>query len=386
MLARLFPPVYSGAGVQALRLCQELMARDVQVSVLTVQFPGLKAVEEVQGIRVYRLPERGNSARGRLWFAWDVARFLIAHQGEYDVLHMHSVYRWFTYSSMLLCNILGKPTIVKLTLLGSNDPLSIRRQRWGGVKLWVLGQAHRMVCLSSELYRRCIDDPMMREEQLVCIPNGVDTEEFMPVDSATQRTLRQSLSIPLDQPVVIYVGILAHRKGTDVLLRAWQPVLRQRPGAVLLLVGPLEDPHNAFADEVSERLPQWVEACPPGSVMATGRVETVAAYLQAADIFVLPSRSEGLPNVLLEAMATGLACVGSRISGITDVVSDGVDALLFDSECEEELAACLLRLLDDASLRAELGRAARQTVETRFSLVSVADAYKALYDQLIREQ
>jgi glycosyltransferase involved in cell wall biosynthesis len=242
-----------------------------------------------------------------------------------------------------------------------------------------------MVCLSNELYRRCMDDPALREDQLVCIPNGVDTEEFMPVDSATQRTLRQSLSIPPDRPVVIYVGILAHRKGTDILLRAWQRVLRQRPEAVLLLVGPVEDTHNAFADEVAERLPNWVEACSPDSVVITGRVENVAAYLRAADVFVLPSRSEGLPNVLLEAMSTGLACVGARISGITDVVSDGVDALLFDSENEEELAVCLLRLLDDTLLRAKLGRTARQTVESHFSLASVAQAYQELYRELVEE-
>jgi glycosyltransferase involved in cell wall biosynthesis len=110
---------------------------------------------------------------------------------------------------------------------------------------------------------------------------------------------------------------------------------------------------------------------------------SIEQYYRAADVFVLPSLREGLPNALLEAMACGLASIASRLPGVTDsVVTDGVDGLLVEPAGREALAAALGRLLGDADLRRRLGCAARQTVEARFSLPSIASRYISLYEEL----
>ncbi len=122
-----------------------------------------------------------------------------------------------------------------------------------------------------------------------------------------------------------------------------------------------------------------------GSVHLLGErgADEVHRLLAAADLFVLPSRAEGISNALLEAMATGLPMVASDIPGNRDVVSDGGDGLLVAAGGGEALSAALGRLLDEPAQRAALGAAARRTVEGRFSLARTADRYLEVLGELV---
>ena len=115
------------------------------------------------------------------------------------------------------------------------------------------------------------------------------------------------------------------------------------------------------------------------SVVFTGRVENVEDYLRAADIFVLPSTTEGMSVALLEAMAVGLPVVASRVSGTVDVIKHGENGLLFEPGDVEGLADCITSLIESPNQRAELASQARKTVEQHFSLDRAADRYVALY-------
>mgnify|MGYP002625335207 FL=1 len=117
-----------------------------------------------------------------------------------------------------------------------------------------------------------------------------------------------------------------------------------------------------------------------------GQTDEVLLHLQQADLFVLPSRAEGISNALLEAMSCGLPVVVSAIPGNLDVIDYGYNGLHFPVGNTGALAHCLQRLLDQPDLREQLGRQARQTVEYRFSLNSVADQYIALYRNLLTSQ
>jgi glycosyltransferase involved in cell wall biosynthesis len=116
-----------------------------------------------------------------------------------------------------------------------------------------------------------------------------------------------------------------------------------------------------------------------------GQVKNVAEYLQAADLFVLPSRAEGLSNALLEAMAVGLPIVATAVGGTSDAISHGGNGLLILPEDQVALSEAIISLLQDSALRERLGYAARCTVETEYTISSVAARYLELYQTLAEQ-
>jgi glycosyltransferase involved in cell wall biosynthesis len=338
----------------------------------------------VEGIRVYRLPERPETFTGRLRFALDVLWFLARRHSEYDILHLHSVYRWFSYTAIIVAKLLRKPVIVKLTLSGSTDFSSIRRQSFGWAKVAILRLANQTVCLNEEILQQGLDSGFP-SSQLLRIPNGVDDNRFHPVTEKEKLDIRCELGLPPDRLISIFVGGLTRRKGVDTLLDCWRRISHSYPKVQLILIGPINDQDNKFYDEVSFSVQQRINECETGTVINLGYVEKVEKYLQSADIFVFPSRAEGLPNVLLEAMACGLPSIASNISGIVDVASDRVEALLVEPDNVTQLVRAMECLLESRELREKLGIAARQRVELNFSLESVAQRYIAKYRELIND-
>ena len=119
------------------------------------------------------------------------------------------------------------------------------------------------------------------------------------------------------------------------------------------------------------------------SISFCGAVEDIIPYLQKSALFVLPSLSEGLSNVLLEAMACGLPIVATRVGGNIDLIRDGENGILVETENSNQLSEAMKKLLQDKALAKKLGSEARKTVEQRFSLISIADRYLSLYQKLI---
>jgi glycosyltransferase involved in cell wall biosynthesis len=114
-----------------------------------------------------------------------------------------------------------------------------------------------------------------------------------------------------------------------------------------------------------------------------GPVSDPAAYLRAADVFVLPSVAEGMSNSLLEAMATGLPCIASKIGGNVDLLEDGPSGLLVPLNDPQGWAEAILRLLDDPEFARSLGQEALRRVESEFALPIVVDRYETLYRSLL---
>ncbi|RMF29656.1 MAG: glycosyltransferase [Chloroflexi bacterium] len=121
------------------------------------------------------------------------------------------------------------------------------------------------------------------------------------------------------------------------------------------------------------------------SVRFVGMVADPTPYLQAADLFVFPSRQEGMPNALLEAMACGLPFVATRLGCIEEMAPSEQHPFLVPTDDVEALTEAITSLARDADTRRELGIAVRRTVEMRFSLNAVADQYLTLYRQLLEE-
>lgn len=219
------------------------------------------------------------------------------------------------------------------------------------------------------------------------IPNGVDLDRFRPVASEFERTvLRQQLSLDPDADVILFVGPINARKGINELIGAWNRLEQMRPRATLVLVGPGYD--VGIRSQSNSDLQADIEAAFSKSsgrnrVVFTGTVKNPERYFQAADVFVFPSRREGLPNVVLEAFGCGVASVLTPFIGLPDEIGRPGEEYLLVERTPEALAAAIDNLLDHPERRIQLGRQARQWVQGRMDLQHSVDRYAALYRDLV---
>jgi glycosyltransferase involved in cell wall biosynthesis len=280
-----------------------------------------------------------------------------------------------------MATLLRKPVVVKLTSVGHDDPVAMRAR--GGLLFGSYRRADRFIAVSPRL-EQLYTDAGLPGGRLRLIPNGVDLDRFKPADAQARARLRRELGLPVDGPLVLFVGFFSREKCPDLLFDAWTDTFAASPASALVIVGASRSDYYEIDGSMADRV--RADAQRLGCADRLRLVEhttSIEQYYRAADIFVLPSLREGLPNALLEAMACGLASIASRLPGVTDsAVTDDVDGLLVEPGSREGLASALGRLLGDAELRRRLGCGARQTIEARFSLPSVASRYISLYEEL----
>ena len=211
----------------------------------------------------------------------------------------------------------------------------------------------------------------VRPEQALYIPNGVAVHPL----SAARARIRAELRTPETAPVIGTLARLHPSKNQTALLRAFADVRRRRPDAFLWIVG--EGDLRPALEAEARRL----DLAP--AVRMPGIRDDVDDVLSAIDCFALPSRWEGMPNALLEAMAAARPVVASDIDGIRDLVADGETGWRTPPDDVPALATALLRALDLPDLAARLGQNARAWVQTHASLDQMADAYADAYRSLL---
>lgn len=209
--------------------------------------------------------------------------------------------------------------------------------------------------------------------KLVVIPNGVDADRFAGRDPA----FKARLGLAPDAPLVTAIGRLHEQKGLEYFVRAASSVRHSAPGCRFLLVGagPLEARLKALAAEL--RL--------AGHLTFLPHCEDVPAVLRATDVFVLTSLWEGMPNVVLEAMAAAVPVVATRVEGIDELIEDGVTGRTVCVRDVPALVAAVLRFLADPEQARRVGEAAQRRVRDRFSLDAMVRAHEELYARLLAE-
>lgn len=207
-------------------------------------------------------------------------------------------------------------------------------------------------------------------ERTDVIPSGVDTDRFRATTSNAEA--KSALGLPTDRPLIGTVGRLEPRKGTSTLVAALAALRASgHPDAALVVVG--EGPLRAELAAEATRLGLG------SAVSWLGDRADVSAVLAALDVFVLPSRTEGMSNALLEAMAMTRPLVATAVGGTPEVIADGTSGLLVPADDPAAMAVAIGRLLGDAAFAARLGAAARQAVEERYGARSMVRRLEAVY-------
>ena len=235
-----------------------------------------------------------------------------------------------------------------------------------------IGKMNSLVCVSGAVqsfaseYLRC---PPGRS---IVIPNGVDVSRLLgakPFDWS-------DLGWPRDANVILYVGRIHPQKGIDQMQRHVDGLVPEKTSRRLLIVG--DGPQQAELDA-------WMETIGPDRVKRLGWRPDVAALMRAARLLVLPSRYEGMPNVILEAMAVGRPVVCTRVQGIDELLPMDVassESQTYEIGDESRLVDLVDRFCDDPDFGDEIGAANQQFVRQHFSIPAMIDAYRAHYRSL----
>jgi L-malate glycosyltransferase len=225
---------------------------------------------------------------------------------------------------------------------------------------WMFNDRVIVSCLPVARYQRTVN--LVPRRRLRIIPNFIDKKDFDARPGARE-AIRASIGIAEGELVILTVGQVIPRKGLLHLVRALPAILAEFPRTRLLVVG---GDASAYADRIrTETRRLGLEA----KVTNLGQRSDAKALMTAADIFVQPSLEEAQSVALLEAMASGLPAVATRVGGTAECAIDGETALLVPPRRSEALASAVSTLLRDPSLRREMGARARAQVHAHFDLV-----------------
>ena len=376
-----------GAQLNALRLATQL--KGFGFSVMIMGYGDHRSIKAhlarfniSSEIPIYPISPLSANLFGKLSTYWPNIFFvlpcffkLLKNRRRFDI-----VYGPLLMESGLLCALssifLGKPSIVKIGSAGRyGDVQRALRVAATAIRRVLFRRITKFVCLTKEIEDELVKELFMSRNKLIRIPNGVDLQRFKPANPLKRKKIRENMGIRPGEKVILFVGRLEKKKRVDFLLRAWHGVQSDRnANERLLIVG--EGSLRSELENLAEKLKIGRK------VTFYGESDNVIPCMQAADIFVLPSVSEGLANVFLESMAVGLPVVGTNTTGNCEILKPKKNAVLFEQEDIQDLTKAILYLLQNEEAAGNLGHNARRYVEDHFDLNNVVLQYANLYNKL----
>ena len=295
-----------------------------------------------QGIEVYRprtvvLPRNLLFPLLGLSFYIALRRLVREIEGEFpiDLVHAHTAYP-DGFAAAKLGKAMGRPTVV--TLHGGDVTLHFRSYFGRRLGLWAIAHADRVIAVSNSLRKKVVEEDEASADKITVIPNGVDVSRFVPLPRGEAQN---KLGLSAETSRVLYVGAITKSKGLDYLLMTFKTLLASAQGPVeLVLVG--DGDYEQDARLLAQRLGI------ADLVFFAGKRPNaeIPLWMNSCDVLVLPSLSEGLGVVLIEAMACGKPVVATACGGPEDVVTPYTGILVPPAD-EKALAQALLDALSN---------------------------------------
>jgi len=304
-----------------------------------------------------------------------LAIHLFLHRAKYDIIHVHQVLYPAFISVLIGEKILKKPVVVKMASSGiTSDIKQLKRFPSGSFQLKYIIRNMGCLVTVSNIGRHEFKEIGYPESKIIYIPNGV----LIP-------TQGKKNTIQVRQ--VMTTTRLSIEKGIDFLLKAWAIVVREKKGLKLTVLG--DGPLFYEMQELSRslRIDKDVEF--------PGMVSNVEEYLGKTDLFILPSRTEGMSNALLEAMSYGIPCIATNVGGNGELLGDeekeiplegyliAKNGILVNPDDVKGLAEAILYLIRNQKTREELGKKARKFIQENYSIDIIAEKYITLYQSLL---
>lgn len=391
LVTSFYPFAVGGSELQAFRLAKELQKKGVNVYIVSLGLKGIAEYECFDGIKVYRVyswvnsrlllgnkktknpirtkieyePQNPNNFKIsdkkslfsliayffvfiNLWF------FLRKRKEPLDYIYV-PVMEWAAFVGAVLGKLFGKKVVIKDSTV--NGTTNLLRYPFGKSMQRVIVKNSAFVAMTQAI-KKNYTLAGIEEENIYLIPNGVDVSDIQWTQGNNEN--------------FVFVGNLYQQpaKGVDVLLKAWEMVVKQIPDARLDIIG--NGNIQAYIDYVKTL---GID----NNVRFLGKQTDVQKYLLESRAFVLPSRREGMSNALLEAMALGMPCIATNISGSQDLVQPFFNGILLPVEDAVALKDAIVYLYENPEKAQLMGKEARISIEKGYAFNVVAEKYFDLF-------
>jgi glycosyltransferase involved in cell wall biosynthesis len=292
----------------------------------------------------------------------------IVKEVQPDIIHINNLPFLTTFQSTRVAKKTHRKSIVHVHGVRGGDGILFSLAQNAYIYVFarsIFGKADKVICLTSHDAARIRRFGCLREKIRI-IPNGVDASKFYPFGDEEPNLL-------------LWCGRFTQQKGLEYLVQALRIIVAQNPRVRLLMTG-----DGPLLPRICRILEKYKLT---DKVVLLGRVpyDAIPTLMNKASVYVLPSLNEGMPYVLLEAMACGKSVIGSDISGINDVITHGRNGLLVPPRNPVAFADAVSALLENESLRKEFGRNARQLMVEKYNWEAIAKQVEEVYAEAITE-
>ena len=384
-----FPPSIAGLENHVYNLSYELSLRGHQVTVLTSDIKNIGFLKIDRADKPYeKITDNFEVYRFKAYppgipyaSAYGIIPSLIKKliKSKPDIIHIQSHMLIHSDITSILSKMKKIPSILTIHTFGDAPPrphlgmlMKFYIQTLGKINLKFVSKIIVLTPNAAEYISQLGID----KEKICIIPNGVNCNNFLNMPSP----YRFKKNYKIDGEMILFVGGLSPRKGVQYLIKAMPKILREIPDTTLVIVG-IDWGFQSYLEVLSNELGVV------NKVLFTGPVsnERLLEAYSACDVFVLPSEREGLPTVILEAMASGKPVVATNEGGNPYVIDDGVTGFLIDYGDDTKLADSIIKLLLDENLARKMGNDGRSVVK-KYSWKRIAEETEMVYEAVLRNE
>jgi len=397
IITAILPPAYGGAEVAAFKYAGRInKKKDYEVLVIGWDRTGLymKSNLKYEFVHPVRFYDNPKDAKGiliyfqqlhHMWNCfWALLLPMWKYRKKYDFVHNFNSGFAFNRIAIFIAKLLGKKVITETSLIGDDDPVSLGRfKNWKDylkpkfIRYLFYKMADRYVS-KSEVITDLFKVSEIPMSKVVQIPYSVDTDKFFPLQNGQKQELRSKLGLPENGIIILFVGGINFRKGVHYLLDSFIQLERKYPDLKLIIAGPTYKYDQNYISEIKNKI---ISNKLGSKIFLTEEnISNVDEFMQTSDIFVLPSRQEGFPISIIEAMSCGLAVIASDIPEISKAqINNKVDGYVFPVGEVNKLAEIMENLINNRNEMSRVGQNARSKVLENWSSEIVDRMYKNLY-------
>lgn len=362
ILITLFPPKWlAGAQIATLNIAKYLARKGHEVHILTSQDKGLPKKGIEKGFYVHRCKFPRIRIFGILLFYFET--LITLRRIKPDLVHVQAITNGLC--AFAFQKIFKKPYVVWCRGSDVYLPWSFKKV----TSKLVLNDAATIIALTENMKQQI---QRIVNKKVIVISNAIDLEKTKQIE---KKELRKRLRMKDDEKIIIFVGRLHEVKGISYLIEAMNIVVKKNQKTRLLLIGTGKS--RSYLQSLVEQLnlEEYI------SFIGTVPNDKVLEYMAASNVLVLPSLSEGFPVVLLEAMASGLPIVATRVGGLQEIIKDGTNGFLVEPKKPKELAEKISMILGDNELRERISRNNKEEVK-KYSWKSIIDKLEKIYFEI----
>jgi len=386
MVVRFYYPHLGGNENQARLLVEQLKENyPVEITIVTsLHDKNLKQFETLEDINIVRLPhflvkKKSTNKKSipiklinkikflcqEYSYQIKLLKFLLKKIKSIDIIHVHQT-SWLSIIPSIIGRKYNKPVIIKEATL--NGFQFLRTLFLPSQLKQIPIKFSNFIGVSSMIIENLLQQGVSKDK-VFFIPNGVKFPSALPAIKPHINSFKK----------ILFVGNFSHGKikGFDILLLAISIVRKSFPDFILQVIG------NGDAHEYDNIITQNTLR---DNIEFLGEKKDVTRYYQAANVFVLPSRSEGMSNSLLEAMAYGTPCIATKVSGAEDIIDNSINGFIVAIEDYQAMAEKILEILTKPDLEKKFKRNSREKIEKKFSIEAIAKQYYKVYSKLANNE